>query len=351
MLMKPYNKYFYVPCLLAVLCAGLASCASQGGGWKGSPLWVTDREAAYPGGDWLCAVETGADKHAAEEAALASLARAFRVDVASTANASQAYVRAVQQNGGQDLTASAEFKSFARETTVSSSVSGLIGVEVDYWVSPSGEVWAIARMNRAECASRYAGLITENERLIALLAERARKVPGTFAACANLAFAQSVGELTDNYYAVFSVLKPDMTGRPLSYGGAATIKASVNDAFRAVTVQARVAGDAEGRAAQAFSRTLTARGFRMGAGGYTLKAELTLEDANEQDKNFVYIRLGLKASLVDASGGEVFTWAENERQGHQNKDGARQRALRKAEELITETGFAPAFDAWLASLL
>ena len=340
----------YVAALLMLLTLLAAACATGGGGRK-APLWVSDREAAYPGKDWLCAVETGADKNAAEAAALAALAQSFRVDVASAANTSQAYVRTVQQNAGKDLNASAEFKSFARETTVSSSVSGLIGVEVDYWAAAPGEAWAIARMNRAECASRYAGMITENERLIALLVEHARKVPGTFAACANFAFAQSVGELTDNYYAVFSVLKPDMTGRSLSYGGASSIKASRNDAFRDVTVQVRVSGDVDGRAAQAFSRTLTSRGFRIGAGGYTLRADLALQDSVEQDRNFVYVRLGLKASIVDASGGEIFAWSENERPGHPNKDGARQRALRKAEELITETGFATAFDAWLASLL
>jgi hypothetical protein len=82
-----------------------------------------------------------------------------------------------------------------------------------------------------------------------------------------------------------------------------------------------------------------------------LRAELLVEDAPQTDQNFAYARLSLSASLTDTRGAVLFAWSQDDRQGHLTRDGARQRALLKAEELITETGFAPAFDAWLASLL
>ena len=49
--------------LLAAWCAASlalgASCATRGAA-NAPPLWARDLEAAYPQGEWLCAVETAA---------------------------------------------------------------------------------------------------------------------------------------------------------------------------------------------------------------------------------------------------------------------------------------------------
>jgi hypothetical protein len=334
---------------LAVCAGGLTACAATVPSPR-APLWVTDLGAAYPNSVWLCAVETGAGKKAAEDAALASLAQSFSVDVSTASRSSLIFARAAERGGGKNISSSAEFKSFAREVQASSSVEGLIGVEKDFWVSPSGEVWAIARMNRAAAASRYEALITQNERLIGSLMETASQKTGSFDAYANLSFAAEVAVLTDGYAAMLSVLRPQSAGQSLSYGGAKAVKAAQGEEARRIVIEIRVKGDSSGRIASAFSQVFTSRGFRTGAGAYILRAEMILEDAPQTDQNFAYMRLLLAASL-SAPAGEIFTWSQNERQGHLTRDGARQRALLKAEELITETGFAPAFDAWLASRL
>ncbi|MDR2509195.1 MAG: hypothetical protein LBC77_00965, partial [Spirochaetaceae bacterium] len=74
-----------------------------------------------------------------------------------------------------------------------------------------------------------------------------------------------------------------------------------------------------------------------------------VEESPQSDGNFVYARVLLQAALLDSGGKEICAWSENDRQGHANVSGARERALSRAEALITESGFAAALDAALAA--
>ena len=343
-------------CVLFAACAASPArtdSAASSQNTQKTPLWVTDREAAYPNGEWLCAVESGRNKNEAEAAALASLAQSFRVDIVASAKASQAFVSAAEKSGGKTMRKSAEFSGFSREVNAVSQVAGLIGVERDGWVSGSGEVWAVARMNRAECSARYASLASENEKLIALLEDNAKLMPGTFDACANLAFAVSVAELTDNYYAVLSVLRPETAGKSASYGGAGTVKALLQAVSRSITVAVSVNGDVDGRIAKAFAQVFSNRGFRTGSGGraYTLRADFKTEDSEQVNKELTYVRYTLTTALTGSGGAELLSWSQNDREGHLLREEARQRAIRSVEQRIAGDGFAAEFEAWFASLL
>jgi hypothetical protein len=207
-------------------------------------------------------------------------------------------------------------------------------------------------MNRAEGAMRYAGLVEQNEKLIARLVAAAASRPRSFEACAALSFAEKAASLTDSYAMLLSVLRPEGGFRSPSYGGAAAIKARLREEARGIVVKTRVTGNAGGAAQRAFTQALTSRGYRTGEkGGYTLLADCRIEDSPQTGSDFVYVSLMLQAELKDSSGERLFAWQETERQGHRLREQARERGLRKAEEIITETGFAPAFDAWLLSLL
>ncbi|MDR2516036.1 MAG: hypothetical protein LBC88_01495 [Spirochaetaceae bacterium] len=333
--------------LLAV-SALLFSCATQGA--VNAPLWVRDREAAYPNGEWLCAVETAANKSAAEAAALAALAQSFRMDVAAVVRAGETYVSRIQQTGGTGIAASAEFRSVAREVSAVSSVSGLSGVEREYWAAPNGEVWALARMNRAEAAARYSAAIAEHEKLIALLRETAAARSG-IDAWAALASAADAAALADNWYAMRSVLRPETAGTVPAYGGEASLRATMREAARGVAIDLRVGGTGGVRAATAFAEVFTSRGFRTGAGSpYVLQALSALEDTDQSGGGFVYARWNVSAVLADSAGAELFAWSDTGREGHTSRPEARERALRKTEAVIS-AGFAEAFDAWAASRL
>ena len=336
------------PLYCAASLALAASCATQS--TANAPLWAQNLEAAYPNSEWLCAVETAANKNAAEAAALAALARSFRVDVAAVVRAGETLVSRVQRNGDKGIAASDQFRSVAREVNAVSQVSGLSGVEREYWAAPSGEVWALARMNSAEAAARYSAAITEHEKLIALLRETAAAGDG-LDAWAALACAAEVAALADNWYAMRSVLRPETAGTVPSYGGAAALRAAMREAARTVTIDVRVTGADSGRAAAAFAEVFTGRGFRTGAGGpWALRALFALEDTDQSGGGFVYARWNISAALADPSGAELFAWSDTGREGHASRPEARERALRKTEAAVT-AGFAEAFDAWAASRL
>jgi hypothetical protein len=340
-------------CVLCAACAASPPANASAGNQQKTPLWVTDREAAYPNGEWLCAVESGRSKNEAEAAALSSLAQSFRVDIVASAKASQAFFSAAHKSGGKTMRETEEFSGFSREVNAVSQVAGLIGVERDAWVSPSGEVWAAARMNRAESAARYGSLAAENEKLIALLLANAQSMPETFDACANLAFAASVAELTDNYYAVLSVLRTETAGKAPAYGGAGAIKAQLQTTARSVSVAVTVRGDVDGRIGKAFAQVFASRGFRTGSGtrAYTLRADFKTEDSAQAATDNVFIRYTLTAALTGPDGKELLSWSKNDREGHLLREEARQRAIRSAENLVADEGFAAEFDAWFASLL
>jgi hypothetical protein len=298
-------------------------------------------------------VETAADKNTAEAAALAVLAQSFKVDIAAAFRASETYVSRVQKNGGKGIAAGDVFRSAARELSAVSSVSGLSGVEREYWTAPNGEVWALARMNRTECAARYSAAIAEHEKLIAFLRETAAARSG-LDAWAALAFAAEAAAFTDNWYALRSVLRPETAGAAPAYGGEAALRAAMREAARAITVDVRVNGDHAGRAAAAFTKVFTGRGFRTGARdaapSCVLRALFALEDTEQSGGGFVYVRWSLSAVVTDLSGAELFAWSETGREGHAVRPEANERALRKAEEMVS-AAFAESFDAWAASRL
>jgi hypothetical protein len=209
-------------------------------------------------------------------------------------------------------------------------------------------------MNRRECSARYSAMIRENEKVIGRLMEEAERNPRTFDAFQTLNLAYNFAVVTDNYHSLLTVLDPStVSGRP-SYGGAEAIKTLAQNAGRLIVISVSVNGDNNGRIEKAFTECLNSRGFRTSAAGgnqYTLAASLELEDVDTVNPNFKFVRYVLNYSLKDRSGVELLSSSDNGREGHITVTEARQLAIRAAEQVITSSGFAVNFDAFLASLL
>jgi hypothetical protein len=313
---------------------------------------VTDKEAAYPNGEWLCFVESSADRNSAEAAAMNALAQSFRVDIKSATEASRSLTNRVRHANKESISESAEYRQFAQNLTLFSRVSGLTGVEKDIWTAPDGTVYVNVRMNRAECSARYTGAIEENEKLIALLAAKAEAAAGTFEAVAGLNFSGTVAELTDNFYAILSVLRPETSGQRAAYGSAGELRLLKQEASRLLIVEVRVSGDIDGRIGKAFSAVFSERGFRTGSGGRcVLEANFKLEDLEDDGTRYHYVRFTLGGALTDRDGAEALSFSETDREGHLRREDARQRAVLRAERFIGGAGFAERFEAYLDSLL
>jgi hypothetical protein len=247
-------------------------------------------------------------------------------------------------------------RNLSNEITAVSEVSGLIGVQRDVWTDGRGGlVYASARMNRAEGATRYKALIQENEKLIETLKASAKRASGTFTAYENLTFAASAAELTDNFYTILGVLNPGAANQRPAYGNAEAIRSSLREEAALIVVQVEVSGDVDSRLSKAFASVFSKRGFRTSGAAsaerpYTLKADFKTEDAPNNDTRYKYVRFVLTAVLMGKDGAELLSFSETGREGHAIPGEAQQRVIRSTETVITEGGFAEEFDAYLDSL-
>jgi hypothetical protein len=346
---KNYRFFGRYGVLVLVLLLSQKSLVSA----QTAPQWVTNRAAAFPDTQWLCVVESARDRNAAQSAAMNSLAQVFKVDVQAMTNAVQSFAQVVSGSGDKKIAAFTENKSFVQDVTASSNVSGLIGVQSDYWTAKDGMVYVNARMNRRECAARYSAMIIENDTVIRLLKEEAARSPATFDAFESLSFALNVAEVTDNFQSLLEVLDAAAVSKRPVYGNANTVRTLVQNAARAIVITVKVEGDVNGRIAKAFAAFLAKKGFRTntsGANSYLLSAALELEDVDSPNRN-KFVRYLLTASIENNDGKEVFSYSGNDREGHASASEARQRALRAVEASIGTEGFAKEFDAYLESLL
>jgi hypothetical protein len=319
------------------------------------PLWVTDRNAAYPDSQWLCVVESEKDKNAAQSTALNSLARVFRTDVLGITDAYLEFAQVAAGSENKKIASFTENREFAQNVITTSHVTGLIGVQSDVWIADNGMAYANARMNRQECAMRYSAMIRENEKVIRLLKDEAARSPETFDAFEALNFAVTVALVTDNFQSLLEVLDPAATSHRPDYGNADAVRALAQNAARSIVITVQVAGDVNDRIAKAFTVVLGKKGFRTAGSGshaYLLSAQFELENvvlgSNQPNK---FVRYLLTAGVKGRDEKEVFSYSANSREGHVSEQEARQRALRTAETAIGSDGFAAKFDAYLVSLL
>ncbi|GHU56652.1 hypothetical protein FACS189442_5350 [Spirochaetia bacterium] len=268
--------------------------------------------------------------------------------------ASQVLAQAAFGTGDKRIASLSESRALIQDVTTSSNVTGLIGVQSDYWTAKDGTVYVNARMNRRECAARYSAMINENDGVIRLLKEDAERNSGTFDAYESLNFAVNAAVVTDNLQGILEVIDPSATSRRPAYGNADAVRMLVQNAARAVVITVKVDGDENSRISRAFAAYFTQKGFRTNTSGlnsYLLSAVLKLENVDLPNQNNKYVRYLLTAAIADNAGKEVFSYSRNDREGHISESEARQRALRAAEAAIGSAGFAKEFDAYLESLL
>jgi hypothetical protein len=329
-----------------------------------TPQWVTDKNKAYPESEWLSVVESNKSRDQALGAANSALARVFKVDVRGVTSAMQNLSQTVV--GGK--TAVTQDTAIKQQVDTSSNVSGLMGVTVDEWAAPGGDVFVCARMNRRQGSATYSSIIKQNDKTIQTLIEDAEIKVGSFDAYQALNFAYGLATITDNYMNILSVL--DSAARQsikLSYGNAASVRRLSLDASNAivinidvtVTVVKELAGlqilDVN-RIAKPFQEVFTKRKFKTtvnnaSAAPYTLAVDFTLDKVDLQGNPNQFTRYVIKAALMDEWGNEILNFQDNKRSGHTSLSEAAQRSMRDAEAAITGDGFAKAFDAYLASLL
>jgi hypothetical protein len=326
------------------------------------PAWIVDKNKVYPESEWLSAVESNTSRELAQSAAMASLARIFKVDVKTMTNAMQSFSETVSGGKGSYSQNSA----LKQQVDTASNVTGLMGVILEDYTA-GGTVYVCARMNRKQGSQTYSSIIKQNDSTIKSLMEDAEIKGASFEACQALNFAYSLAAITDNYMNILSVL--DSAARQsikLSYGNAANVRKLAADAMNAISINVQVnltvnpelAGiqiDAA-RIAKPFQEVLTKRKFKTtvnnaAAAAYTLNVDVSLDKVDLSGNPNKFARYVLQSALQDQWGDEIMSFQENKRSGHTSLSEAAQRAMRDVEAAIKGDGFAKKFDEYLASLL
>jgi hypothetical protein len=286
-----------------------------------------------------------------------ALARAFKTDVASLTEANRRFSQIVQDAAGNKGAAFNESRDFSSQVQTASRVNALIGVETGAFEGTDGTWYANARMNRRECAARYAGMVRENEAVVAALLGRAAVLEGKsgFEAYAALHYAASIAQVTDNFQNILEVLEPAAAKRRPGYGGVAAIKARMIALAGRITIGLKVETEDRQEALtirRALGAFFTGKGFKVneqGTGGYTLGAHVTFETVDTtQVKTCRWL---LDAALEAPGGKALFSYTGQGRAAHMLDKEARRLALRDVESSVKEGDFAGGFDAWLGSLL
>ena len=335
-----------------------AACTTSPTNAQPAPAWLTSVEQAFPSREWVAVTASGSSQPQAENAAMNALARAFRTDVASLAQASQRFIQIVDNAAGSKSVDFSESQNFSQDVNTTTNVRGLIGVQIDVYRAPDRTVYVNARMNRRECAARYSGMIRENTAIINTLLAAALPIQGTFDAYARLSFAHAIAEVTDNFQNILEVLDPTAANRRPGYGGANAIKTKMLECAALITINVEVEtanrNDAVylGRAVASF---FTGRGFKTAEhGSYTLRANIRFETISQNVVSCrYYIDAALEnAALENANSTVIFTFTEDDRKAHPNMESeARRLAVRAVETSFKEGKFAQEFDAWLNSLI
>jgi hypothetical protein len=346
-----------IPLMLVMGCVSSGKADTNQGQPQGAPDWVQDTEKAYPSADWVAVTGQGASRKEAEDAAMNSLARTFKTDVASLTETNQRFSQIVNEAAGKKTVDFNESRDFSSQVRTASSVNALIGVETGIFQSADGTWHANARMNRRECSARYAGMVRENEAVINTLLSRAAALESRsgFEAYAALYYAASIAQVTDNFQNILEVLDPTAVNRRPGYGGAAAIKTRMLALAGRITLGLSVETQDRQEATiirRALGAFFTGMGFKVneqGTGDYILSAHVTFETVDTTQVKTC--RWFLDAALEARGGRALFSYTGQDRSAHLLDNEARRMALRGIENSVKEGDFAGNFNAWLGSLL
>ena len=346
-----------IPLVLLIAACYLlfANCGTTPQQTQSMPAWVNNLESVYPSRDWVAVVASGNSQGAAELAAMNLLARVFRTDIAALTQMSQNFSQIIDNSQGSRSITFNEAQNFSQEVQTTTNVQGLIGVQIDVYRSPNGEVFVNARMNRRECAARYSGMIRENTAIIERLLTSAQPIQGSFDIYAKLAFAHSLAQVTDNFQNNLEVLDSTTVNRKPSYGTANAIRTKLLECANLITIGIAINTEQEAdrilftRAIGSFFRDLGFRVNELGTGNYTLKANIRFETITQ---SVISCRYFLDAALENRNGTAIFSFTEDDRKAHHNNASeARRLAVRAAETSIKEGQFAKEFNTWINSLI
>ena len=347
------KKIIYIFCIILLLLAACSSnpkLAASTNNKQNTPLWVTDKEAAFPDRDWLAVTGKGNTVTQAEDFVISRLSQQFSVDIYTRMSYHELVNESMTYTGkGND----SDFERVTRNINNvyrTTSTKGIIGLIVENWTDPkTNEVHAIARMNRYDCGRRYSEIIDENERIIMDILAKSN-YGDLIERIKNISFAHSLALMTDDLHNMRTVLHPMYINYTLEYGNANTILAKAMELKNELIIYVEVTGDENDRLLRTFTSILNKQGYRIeqsNTGNYALIVSLEVIDLATSNSPYQSVRFTLNYTLLDNNGIEIFSNTHSDAVRHNTIEQARQAVIRVVEDWINSQEFTRNFDNFI----
>jgi len=332
--------------------SGGASIGGGGGGGTsggGRPEWVRSVDSVYPKAQYVAAVGSGNDRQTAEKQAFAALVSIYGQSIAIDEKISTLYQDMVKSGGISNWT---ESNTAQIDISRQASMDRLVGAEIkEVWNDPSGTVYAVALMEKAQAAGLYSDMVKANLGMINNLVNMTPAEKNSLGGYSRYQFAAVLADINTSHKNVLDVIgarSPDGIQTGFYY------RQELENIAAAIPIGVVVTGDTTGRVQAAISGVLSELGFRSGGNNsrYRVEATLTIREEPNPASQYTYVRSEIIATLVDTvpSKTTLVPYSVNNREGHNNLEGARQRALSKVESGIKED-FKVVLNEYLSRML
>jgi hypothetical protein len=316
------------------------------------PLWVSQKSAVYSESNYIS--ETGSDPNqsVADQKALANLTAFFGRNVQWDSQTMTSYVEVMSKG----ITTANKRDDIQDTIQMSTQLDTLVGAKIeDRWFDSKNKLYySIAVMDKAKTGKIYTDIINSNTTAInTLVSFSSDAAKNSFDGYLRYQRAALIADANQIYANVLSVVGDAGNIR-------ATLKPGADYRNEAKTIIAKtpitviVSGDRDNRIQSAFSKSITAQGFRTGGTGsrYKLAVNFSLSEAVLNNPN-KFSRYTADASLIDTlDGNELIRYKIEGREGHTTLAEAENRATSAAEKRVGDSveGFGRKLSDYLSSL-
>ncbi len=158
-------------CLAILVFAGCATGGKFGGSSGDKPLWMEDKNKAYPQAEYLSALGSGDTYEDAKRVAKGNISQIFRSDISAVSSTVQKYSEILDSKGLSQSESTQQNKS----VEVSSNQS-LVNIKfAGKYVDGDGKVYTLAFIDRDETGKIYEQRISDNEDNLTSFVDEAKK--------------------------------------------------------------------------------------------------------------------------------------------------------------------------------
>lgn len=295
--------------------------------FRGQPDWVRNPQSVYPEKEYLACVGEGDTRRAAENSASANLSRIFESQIQSDERLAE---------HSYETTTNFERKTDYDQDINILSKQTLHNIKyAEAWTDPQGRVHAVAYMQRRSTAALYRDKITDKNKRITYLINRAESTEDILQRYALLRAAVQENTINQQLLSQLNVIhSPSVAAVSPSYAKD-ELRRKLAETAKNIRVHISIEGDSQRMLSASIEQMITQYGFVLDQPAVlTLSGKVSVEDTGQRKADMLFARYELTVHLNDQSGTTLVSIHEKGREGHFNMPELKIRAFRTMEKRI-----------------